>query len=195
MLKILTVPNPTLRKKSKPVKVFDKKLGKFIGELNDALVNKQDPPGVGLSAIQVGKPWRIFSTFLPKDSNEDRPKSSKRFLLTTFVNPTIVANSKKLTLGPKPKDPILEGCLSIPGIYGPVKRHEWVKLKWQIADLPAQAGGKWHTDKFSGFTARVIQHEMNHLDGILFPDLTLKQKLPLYEERKGKLQRIELTVA
>ena len=191
MLKIIAVPDKRLRLVSQPIKLGEKKILKFVSELNEALTKKTDPPGIGLSAIQVGKPWRIFSTFLPQTTGTDRPAPQKRAVLTTYLNPQIVKASKKLTLGPNKKKPILEGCLSIPGIYGPVNRHQWVKLKWQMANGKWQmANGKWQMEKFSAFAARVIQHEMDHLNGILFIERSIKQKLPLYEEQDDELTKI-----
>lgn len=223
-LSILTVPNPILRQKSRQVlrsaatsdrrsralitlsvvevQSRDKKVLEFIKNLEETLLKKKNPPGVGLSAPQVGKSWRIFSTLLPKD----KP------VLQTYINPTIVSASKKLTLGNEKlkaisyklkadREPILEGCLSIPGIYGPVYRHEWVKLEYQLLNAksskqnalsvkPYALSKKVST--FSGFPARVLQHELDHLDGILFTDRALQQKLPLYEDRRGKLTEIQL---
>ena len=176
MLPILQVPNPILRQKSKPVAHIDTKVIGFIQQLESTLVNQDHPKGVGLSAIQVGKPWRIFCTYLP------RPKP----VIKIFINPQITAKSKVLTLGPDQNQPILEGCLSIPLIYGPVWRHQWIKLRWQMAN------GKWTMDKFSDFEARVIQHELDHLNGILFPDRSLRDHLPLYEDRSDQLTPINL---
>ncbi|MBI2009945.1 MAG: peptide deformylase [Candidatus Chisholmbacteria bacterium] len=205
---ILTVPNPILRQKSKPVLKFDSKLEKLIKEIEETLTKKKNPQGVGLSAVQIGTPLRVFATYLPDIDLSDRADlEGKTQILRIFVNPQITRLSKQLTLGGKsqPKSsklkaksskPILEGCLSIPGIYGPVKRHQWIKLEYQIF---SSDGGrkdssevKTKVEVFSGFTARVIQHELDHLDGILFTDRALKQKLPIYEEINGKLESIEL---
>jgi peptide deformylase len=166
MLPILQVPDPILRQVSRPVAKVDKQVLGFIRQLTDTLVKQTNPKGVGLSAIQVGKPWRIFTTLINGKAQ-------------TFINPEIISAGKRLTLNCLKKKPFLEGCLSIPRLYGPVFRHQWVKLKWQMAN------DKWQMDKFSGFEARVVQHEVDHLNGILFPDRSLADKLPLYEETKG----------
>ena len=94
--------------------------------------------------------------------------------------------SKKLTLGPNPQKPILEGCLSIPRIYGPVYRHQWVKLKYKYTSGVYLV--KTTVVKFTHFEARVVQHELDHLNGILFPDRSLKDNLPLYQEINDKLE-------
>ena len=168
MLKIFTVPHPLLRQKSLAVVTIDAKIQKFIRQLEQTLIHADNPKGVGLSAPQVGKLWRIFYT------------------TRVFINPQIVSASKKLILGPDPNQPILEGCLSIPHIWGPVYRHQWIKLRWQMAN------GRWQTAKFSDFPARVIQHEIDHLNGILFTDHSLKQHQPLYQEKRGKLTPLDI---
>lgn len=196
MLPILQVPHPILRQKSKPVAQIDTKVIGFIKQLQHTLVHQHNPKGVGLSAVQVGKLWRIFVTYLPLPRRSASAGGSRHIRI--FINPTIVSVSKKLTLGPhKPQatsyKPILEGCLSIPRIYGPVWRHQWIKLKYQsvnTSDGGAPTGddsSEVKTAKFSGFPARVIQHEMDHLDGILFTDRCLAANLPLYEETGDKL--------
>ena len=88
------------------------------------------------------------------------------------------------------KEPYLEGCLSIPKIYGPVLRHQSIKIKFSIINYQLSITEK--TSVFSGFPARVIQHELDHLDGILFTDRSIQQELPIYEEQRGKLVEIKL---
>lgn len=210
VLPILTIPNPILRQTSQPIEKLDKKVLEFITNLEETLLKKKNPPGVGLSAPQVGKNWRIFSTLLPEEDVADRDDLSEKrqqapFLIKTYLNPTVISASKKLILGnekslnPKPKtqDPILEGCLSIPKIYGSVYRHQWVKLRFTpVTKLLSNSVTQSLPEKtvvFSGFTARVIQHELDHLDGILFIDRSIKQRLPLYEEKNGKLVEIKLS--
>jgi len=190
MLKISTVPNPILRQVSQPVKAVNKKLNSFIKDLEKTLINSADPPGVGLSAIQVGKPIRIFSTYLVK--------SKKIREIKTYINPKIVKTSKKLTLGPDEKSrsasggkPILEGCLSVPRIWGSVLRHQWIKFEFETFDPKTNQLVK-QTKKYSSFPARAIQHELDHLDGILFTDHSMKQNQPLYEEKNGELTQIKL---
>ncbi|OGY15590.1 MAG: peptide deformylase [Candidatus Chisholmbacteria bacterium RIFCSPHIGHO2_01_FULL_48_12] len=181
MLPILQVPNPILRQKSTAVVKIDKKVLQFINRLKQTLIHQDHPKGVGLSAIQVGQPWRIFLTYLPSPQNRT---------IQVFINPEIVSVSKKLTLGPNPQKPILEGCLSIPRIYGPVYRHQWVKLKYKYTSGVYLDSPKVKTVvvKFTAFPARVIQHELDHLNGILFPDRSLKDNLPLYQEINDKLE-------
>ena len=198
MLTIVNVPDPVLRKVSKPVTRIDKKVKSFIQDLASTLLNKTDPPGVGVSAIQVGKPLRMYFTYIPSDLSLPTKKWNKEDLkLTLYINPEITDASTKMTMGPNKKKPQLEGCLSIPKLWGPVQRHEWIQLTYQTLDvnnipllknldsLPKQ------TLKASGFPARVFQHEQDHLDGILFTDYTLKENLPLYIEMSDGLKQID----
>ncbi len=176
-LKILTIPNPILRQPSLAVKLVDKKVLSFIKDLSATLERQDHPKGIGLSAVQTGKLWRIFLTYLPE-------KAGGKPAVRAYINPEITTASKKLTLGPNPKKPILEGCLSVPKIYGPVYRHTWLKLKW------LDPTGQTLMAKFSAFPARVIQHELDHLNGILFTDHSVKDNLPLYEDKDSELIRI-----
>lgn len=167
MKKIITIPHPSLRKKAKLVTHVDKKLVSFISELEEILYKKRNPRGVGLAAPQVDKLWRIFSMNLEK--------------IETFINPRIVKRSKSIILGPDEEDPILEGCLSMPELYGPVPRNAWVEVEYQVINGDKLSEKK---AKLEDFDARVFQHEIDHLDGILFTDYSLKYNLPVYKERK-----------
>jgi peptide deformylase len=197
MLKIINVPDPILREKSKDVKSIDKQTTDFVTQLIDTLVNKTDPPGVGLSAIQVGNPLRIFVTYLPKDKSLPASKWNKDNLVPeVYINPKITKTSKKLTLGGSSKNrPSLEGCLSIPHLYGPVERHEWIELEYQTYNLKESESktqnSKLKTQRFSSFSSRVIQHEYDHLEGVLFTDHNQSQNLPLYFEAGGELQEVK----
>ncbi len=185
MIKPLTiVPSPILRAKSKDV-LFDKKTAEIIATLSDSLQAKTDPKGVGLSAPQIGKNVNIFVSWLsPDPENDPLPED-----MTVFINPVLLGHSKEVTFGPDKDDPILEGCLSIPGLYGPVPRFSWVELEYFSPD------GKKQQKKCTDFEARVIQHEFDHLEGILFTDYTLKYDLPLYEYSGKKMKEIDSEIA
>jgi peptide deformylase len=178
ILDILIAPHPTLRAKSIEIDAITPEIKEFIANLEDTLVRKKNPEGVGLSAPQLGKSWRIFSTFIPGE-NHVRP-------LKTFINPVITKSSKQLTLGPNAKKPYMEGCLSIPKYYGPVWRHQWLTLTYQTYDPTSNSLIENKTNA-SDFDARVIQHELDHLNGILFTDHVIGDKLPLYIEQNGEL--------
>lgn len=181
-MKIITVPHPALKEVSEPVTQVDKKLIKFIKDLEMTLLHKKNPEGVGLSAIQVAKPWRIFSTYL----DHDRPQS-----IRTYINPVIISQSKKLTLGRRPRRPFLEGCLSMPHLFGPVWRHQKVTLEFHKINLESMSL-EVDQEKFTDFDARVIQHEIDHLDGILFTDRAIEQELPIFTEEDGDLVEIKV---
>ena len=181
-MKIIEVPNPILKQVSEPIKEIDKKILTFIQELEQTLINKKNPEGVGLSAPQIGKNIRIFTTWLDKGNGRE---------IKTYINPVITKASAKLTLGPNPEKPYMEGCLSIPNIYGPVWRHQFLTLQYLTINKDTNAL-ETQTSKFASFPARVIQHEFDHLEGILFTDRSLEQSLPLYQEKNGDLVEIPL---
>lgn len=173
-MKIITVPHPTLRSTASPVTLVDKKLIELIHDLEETLLETNNPKGVGLAAPQVDKLKRIFALNIAEDNRE----------LRSVINPVIVKHSTEVTFGPEKDEPILEGCLSIPGIYGPVPRWQWVELEYAVLEgtdlVPKQ-------ERFEDYGARVVQHELDHLDGVLFTDYSIKYDLPLYKEkRRGK---------
>ena len=182
MLQIVTAPNAILSQIAKPVSRVDSSILKLIKEMKEALLSANDPKGVGLAAPQVGASIRIFQ-IKPQDKSE----------ISTFINPVIektfgekeipnFKNSKKAQ-AKKPKaskDKLLEGCLSLPNIWGNVARPKKVMLSWQD-----EFGA--HFEKiFSGFPAIIIQHEIDHLNGVLFPKRVLEQKNKLYKSEKDK---------
>lgn len=192
---ILTVPNPILRAKS--VEIDLKKdlplIQAYIKDLEETLAKKANPKGVGLSAPQIGKNIRMFSSFLPPSNNakdQDRPTDDEKddAILATYLNPSIVNISKDKTFGPNPEDPILEGCLSIPQLYGPVPRFSWVTLHFWTPKLEEKEM------VFHGFFGRVIQHEFDHLEGILFVDYVRQLNLPLFEQQNKKMIEIDPTI-
>ncbi len=185
MLPIITVPHPSLRKIATPVTEVTPAVIKFVTELLETLDKKRNPEGVGLAAPQIDQLWRMFVT---KVGTSGRERDRKN-LLRLFVNPVITQHSPHLTLGPDPKNPVLEGCLSMPGLYGPVPRWEWVEL--EFGEL-AGSSLKMRRERFTDFAARVVQHEYDHLDGKLFTDYAAEYELPVYQENKhGELIEIE----
>lgn len=187
-MSIITVPHPTLRLTAQEVTTVDKKLQQLLKELDETLRTQKNPQGVGLAAPQVNSAKRIFATFLADDENDDDAPGVMRL----YINPKIVDHDEALTFGPDPENPILEGCLSIPELYGPVPRWQRLKLEWQTLE-----GDELVTQSrdFSDFTARVIQHEFDHLQGVLFTDYSLKYDLPIYrsstKSRSGTMTEID----
>jgi len=178
MLKIVQAPNPILFQKTKEVKKIDKKIKKIIEEMKETLLAQTNPQGVGLAANQVGVNLSLFII-----------KPTKNSPISVFINPKIlkVEEEKEEKRKKKEKKLKLEGCLSVPKIWGEVKRAKKVLLEYQTDDESLEKKQAW----FSGFEAVIIQHEVDHLEGILFTQRALAQNQPLYEEKEGKLVRIE----
>jgi peptide deformylase len=159
--------------------------------MEKALREAKDPQGVGLAAPQVGVSLRIFMI---------RPK--KNGPITTLVNPEIT-NFSQRTIDPHSKEGVYEGCLSIPNHYAPVTRSLSVTVKYQSIQRSQDSKSKdqlnpeyWtlspKEDTFSGFAAHVVQHEMDHLNGILFIDRVLEQNSKLYRLEGKEWEEISL---
>ena len=170
----MTVPDPVLRKKSKPIKKTDQKTKKLIDNLIDTAKAQNEPKGVGLSAVQIGQLKRVFVALVGKNFIE-------------FINPEITWKSKtKFSQKLDKKKQFMEGCLSIPGYYALVDRPHSVKLKWQ------NLKDKIHERKFTGKQSAYVQHELDHLNGVLFVDRALKQKQRIYQSQKDEQGKEEL---
>lgn len=152
------------------------------------LVYKKNPKGVGLAAPQIGIPLQIFIT-----------KPTETSPIEVFINPEIIYKSPDTAPIERPatgkpsirRERKLEGCLSIPNVWGYLKRHKKVKLRY------LDENEKWQEREFSGFEATIIQHETDHINGILFTQRVLEQKQKLFtieENDKGeeKLVKIEI---
>ncbi len=195
MTSIITAPNPALSTIAQPVEKarlqlpsqsdggqVDKTVREIIAEMIEGLLAAKDPVGVGLAAPQIGKSVRIFIAKLTLKSP-----------IQVFINPQIISkseekevpaliNSKKIEAKKpkKSKGKMLEGCLSLPNIWGEVIRNREVMVSF------LDENGKNHSKSFKGFMAIIIQHEIDHLDGILFPRRVLEQKGTLYESKKDE---------
>ncbi len=145
-LQIIHYPHPTLRHVSKPLKRVDAELREIVRQMFELMYAAQ---GVGLAANQVDLPYRLFVANLKSDPDEPGEEH-------VFINP-VIRRPKGLVEGE-------EGCLSIPGVYGPVKRAETVQIE---AYTPS---GERIEQTLEGLFARVAQHEVDHLDGVLFID-------------------------
>ncbi|NCN50970.1 MAG: peptide deformylase [Candidatus Pacebacteria bacterium CG_4_9_14_3_um_filter_40_12] len=181
-MKIVTIPHESLRAEAELVTAVDKKILNFIQELEKTLKNKQNPQGVGLAAPQVDKNWAIFTTLLENDQGA--------LIQRVFINPQLSDASDDLILGPNDDETQLEGCLSMPGLYGPVFRHEWAKFRFHAIEGTELVEKE---EVFTDFAARVMQHEIDHLHGILFTDRALEDNLPVYKESKitKKLEEVD----
>jgi peptide deformylase len=161
MVSIVIVPHPALRKISKPVLETDIKNTEFkrlLQDLSQALATRDD--GVGLSAPQIAINKRVFvvsGKVFDKNWLNDKSSSQAKTEDEYFINPKILKVSKKLST-------LEEGCLSIPEIYGMVKRPATVTMEY------FDKNGENQKKKATGILARIFQHEIDHLDGILFTD-------------------------
>src|ERR1700674_4185992 len=149
---IIVLPDKRLRLKSKPVAGIDGDLRKLV---EDMFATMYQAPGIGLAAIQVGVPLRVVVMDLSKKEAESEPK--------VFINPEIVWSSEEKSI-------YEEGCLSIPDVHEDVERPARVKLRY--LDLE----GRPHEEDAEGLFATCIQHEVDHLNGVLFIDHISKLK-------------------
>lgn len=180
MLKIVQIPNLVLTSPTKPITQFDEALKKLVKDMEIALDACVDPQGVGLAATQVGK---NISLFIMKPT----PDSQAR----VFINPSIIelddsrpADAKPASKRKKKKDTPLEGCLSVPRIWSPIKRAYKVHLKFQ--DIEGKTDQEW----FEDFESIIVQHEVDHLIGVLFTQRALEQNAELFEEKDGELKKM-----
>jgi peptide deformylase len=169
-------PDPVLREKAKRVKTFDGTLRKLA---EDMLETMHENAGVGLAAPQIGLSMRLLvAEYVP---DKEDIESGERGFKVILCNPEIVKSSEELETG-------LEGCLSIPGWVGDVPRHVSVTVKGQTPE------GKELRLKADHYFARVLQHEIDHLNGVLFTDRiedikTLRKLDPaMDEDEKEKLE-------
>jgi peptide deformylase len=151
---------------AKPVVQIDKKILRVISDLKQTLLAAKNPEGVGLAAPQIGIPLRLFFA---------RPNPKKPPLL--FINPEIITHSQRLQM-PDTQHGVYEGCLSLPHHYSPLKRSMSVTVKYQTLTDNSQL--TTHNSVFTGFLAHIIQHEVDHLNGILFIDHVLAQNSKLF---------------
>lgn len=159
---IITTPNKTLETPCEKVRIDNSKTGKdrldretqeFVQNLLDTLLNAKDPEGAGLAAPQIGvlKQVCIARSFYPNPENHEEIISKEHVL----INPKIISTSDDT-------DFRFEGCLSIPDTYGQVERSTKIKVKY------IDENGQSVRKTVNGFLARVMQHEIDHLHGILF---------------------------
>ncbi len=161
---IVTLPQPILRHKAHKVSDFGPQ---FQSLVDDMVETMRVAPGVGLAAPQVDESLRLIVVEYGDDENEEAPLK-----LYIMANPEITRSSSETVLG-------TEGCLSIPGIQGDVERLEAVTVKG------LNRHGRPMTVKAKGWMARIFQHEIDHLDGVLFVDRA--EKLWKVEEQPGQV--------
>ncbi len=161
LLEIVVTPDPILRRKAHKVTEFDKDFRTLVDNMVETM---RDAPGVGLAAPQVAVPLRLVVVEYGDDEDDNAPKK-----LYVLVNPEFIEKSEEMVSG-------VEGCLSVPGLIGEVERHQSVTVRAQNKQ------GKPVKVKAEGWLARIFQHEIDHLDGILYTDLATKVWKPTAED-------------
>jgi peptide deformylase len=154
---IVTLPDPVLRRKARPVTNFDKNLQALV---DDMIETMRDAPGVGLAAPQVGVSEQVIVVEYaePEEVEEGEEPVEVEPKLYVMVNPEIVKASSETVVG-------VEGCLSIPTLVGEVERADEIRIKgFNRRGQPMKL-------KVDGWLARIFQHEIDHLNGVVFTDL------------------------
>jgi peptide deformylase len=180
MKTIIHTPHKVLITPAQKVGKIDKKILQSISELKEVLIAADEPKGVGLAAPQIGLALQIF-LLRPEETDPIR----------VFINPEFVSKSRAMVKGIPGDDNRIEGCLSVPHVWGLVKRHESVTIRFTDEESIKQE------ETFSGFAATIVQHEMDHLEGILFTRRVIEQKGQLYkpgidDDGKEILEPLEL---
>lgn len=166
-LSIIVAPDPRLKLKSKPVKTVDDRVRALM---DDMLETMYSAPGVGLSAVQAGVPERIIVIDVAKDPDPPAP--------VRLVNPEIIWQADEIALAE-------EGCLSLPEYYADVERPAAVEVRY------VDENGEIRTIKAEGLLSTVLQHEMDHLEGILFVDHLSAIKRSIILRKLVKAKRLQ----
>jgi len=170
ILPIVEVPDPRLRQISKPVDQVDDDLRRLIDDMFETMYAA---PGIGLAAIQVGVPKRVLVIDLQEQESEDgEPVREPR----VFINPEILQTSDHDV-------PYNEGCLSVPEMYAEVDRPDSIRARWLDRD------GTQKEEEITGLLAVCLQHEMDHLNGVLFIDHLSRLKREMLLKKLAKLRR------
>ena len=182
---ILEVPDSRLREISAPVTVFDDSLKTLVADMFETMY---DAPGIGLAAIQVGVPLRVLTIDLQPEDEDAEPEvctahgghhHTHRPLKREpqiFINPELFDPSDEHGV-------YSEGCLSVPEIYADVERPTRIRARWQDID------GKQHEQEIEGLLATCLQHEMDHLEGVLFIDHLSRLKRQMALKKLEKLRK------
>jgi peptide deformylase len=150
---IIVLPDKQLRLVSKPIEKVTPQVRKLADDMFETMY---DAPGIGLAAIQIAEPLRLITMDLAKKEDEEKQPR-------VFINPEILSSSEDMSV-------YEEGCLSIPEYYEEVERPATVRIRYLDLD------GNVHEEEASGLFATCIQHEIDHLNGVLFVDYLSKLK-------------------
>lgn len=167
ILEVLHYPNPLLKQRSQEITRFDDLLGQFLDDMYETMIARD---GVGLAAIQVGKQIRALIINIPREDKKQYKED-----LIEMINPMILHKSGEIYFS--------EGCLSVPNFYEDVLRFDEVVIEYQ------DRFGEKKTLEAKGYLAVAIQHEMDHLDGVLFVDRLSILKRKKFEKEFKRIQR------
>ena len=170
ILKILTEPNKILRQKSIKVENVDKDIQKLMNNMVETLYAA---PGIGLAAIQIGVAKRIIVIDISRDKDKDRDKDKEPKNLIYFVNPEIIWKSEDTFT-------YEEGCLSVPNQFAEIDRPKQCHVRY------LDYNGHSQELKAEGLMATCVQHEIDHLEGILFIDYLSKLKKSMIIKKLSK---------
>ena len=182
---IIEIPDPQLKQISEPVTVFDDDLRTLVADMFETMYAA---PGIGLAAVQVGVPLRVLVIDLQPDDPDAEPElctshgghahyhKVTRREPKVFINPEILDESQEWQA-------YQEGCLSVPEIYADVERPAKIRARWQDLD------GNFHEQELEGLDAVCLQHEMDHLEGIVFLDHLSRLKRNMLVKKLEKLRR------
>jgi peptide deformylase len=169
---IFETPDPILRQISKPVETFDGELRTLVADMFDTMYAA---PGIGLAAVQVGVPIRLLVIDLQEPEEEGgEPVRDPR----VFINPEILWHSDS-------EVPYTEGCLSVPEQYAEVMRPDRIRARWR------DENGNVHEEEIDGLLAVCLQHEMDHLEGVLFIDHLSRLKRDMVLKKLAKWRKEE----
>jgi peptide deformylase len=181
---IIEVPDLRLKQISAPVTQFDADLRTLVADMFETMYAA---PGIGLAAVQVGVPLRVLVIDLQPEDPDAEPEpcdhdghhhhhQPTRREPRVFINPEILAPSEERTI-------YNEGCLSVPEMYAEVVRPASIRARWQDLD------GAMHEEELDGLMATCLQHEMDHLEGVLFIDHLSRLKRSMVLKRLEKLRK------
>lgn len=172
ILPILETPDPLLRTISTPVEAIDDELQQLIDDMFDTMYAA---PGIGLAAIQVGVPKRLLVIDLQEPESDEEGAPPVR-TPRVFINPQILEGSAETSL-------YNEGCLSVPEQYAEVERPAAIRASWMDRE------GRIHEEMLDGLLATCLQHEMDHLEGVLFIDHLSRLKRDMLLRKLSKSRR------
>ena len=181
---IFEAPDPLLKQVSRPIERFDDELKALVADMFETMY---DAPGIGLAAVQVGVPLRVLVIDLQEpdpDTEADdcgdhecgHDHRPVKRVPRIFINPEVIKTSEELAT-------YNEGCLSVPEIYAEVERPAKIRARWQDLD------GKTHEEELEGLMATCLQHEMDHLEGVLFIDHLSRLKRQMALKKLEKLRK------